>query len=75
MPFDLMYCFVFSFPVDGIDPNFKMDSQNKRTPLHAAAEGGHKDICHVLVQVGLFYLLLCCYLFAMKEALEFCVIC
>ncbi|CAM9113675.1 unnamed protein product [Lampetra planeri] len=38
--------------VDGIDPNFKMESQNKRTPLHAAAEGGHKDICHVLVQAG-----------------------
>uniref|UniRef100_G3Q1W8 Euchromatic histone-lysine N-methyltransferase 1b n=1 Tax=Gasterosteus aculeatus aculeatus TaxID=481459 RepID=G3Q1W8_GASAC len=37
--------------VDGIDPNFKMDSQNKRTPLHAAAEGGYKDICHMLVQV------------------------
>uniref|UniRef100_A0A8C7ZR04 Euchromatic histone-lysine N-methyltransferase 1b n=1 Tax=Oryzias sinensis TaxID=183150 RepID=A0A8C7ZR04_9TELE len=38
--------------VDGIDPNFKMESQNKRTPLHAAAEGGHKDICHMLVQSG-----------------------
>ncbi|KAK5878585.1 hypothetical protein CesoFtcFv8_023983 [Champsocephalus esox] len=38
--------------VDGIDPNFKMDSQNKRTPLHAAAEGGFKDICHMLVQAG-----------------------
>ncbi|XP_035040196.2 histone-lysine N-methyltransferase EHMT1 isoform X1 [Hippoglossus stenolepis] len=38
--------------VDGIDPNFKMDTQNKRTPLHAAAEGGHKDICHMLVQAG-----------------------
>uniref|UniRef100_A0A673ASQ3 Euchromatic histone-lysine N-methyltransferase 1b n=1 Tax=Sphaeramia orbicularis TaxID=375764 RepID=A0A673ASQ3_9TELE len=38
--------------VDGIDPNFKMDSQNKRTPLHAAAEGGHIDICHMLVQAG-----------------------
>uniref|UniRef100_A0A7N8X504 Euchromatic histone-lysine N-methyltransferase 1b n=1 Tax=Mastacembelus armatus TaxID=205130 RepID=A0A7N8X504_9TELE len=37
--------------VDGTDPNFKMESQNKRTPLHAAAEGGHKDICHMLVQV------------------------
>lgn len=44
-------------PVDGIDPNFKMESQNKRTPLHAAAEGGHKDICHMLVQVRL--LLIC----------------
>uniref|UniRef100_A0A3Q3RJS4 Euchromatic histone-lysine N-methyltransferase 1b n=1 Tax=Mastacembelus armatus TaxID=205130 RepID=A0A3Q3RJS4_9TELE len=38
--------------VDGTDPNFKMESQNKRTPLHAAAEGGHKDICHMLVQAG-----------------------
>lgn len=49
---DLMRYFPFHWlPVDGIDPNFKMDSQSKRTPLHAAAEGGHKDICHVLVQV------------------------
>ncbi|KAM9323190.1 histone-lysine N-methyltransferase EHMT1 [Pholidichthys leucotaenia] len=38
--------------VDGIDPNFKMESQNKRTPLHAAAEEGHEDICHMLVQAG-----------------------
>uniref|UniRef100_A0A8D3C5Q8 Euchromatic histone-lysine N-methyltransferase 1b n=1 Tax=Scophthalmus maximus TaxID=52904 RepID=A0A8D3C5Q8_SCOMX len=38
--------------VDGIDPNFKMESQNKRTALHAAAEGGFKDICHMLVQAG-----------------------
>ncbi|XP_034565475.1 histone-lysine N-methyltransferase EHMT1 isoform X2 [Notolabrus celidotus] len=38
--------------VDGIDPNFKMESQNKRTPLHAAAEGGFKDICNMLVQAG-----------------------
>lgn len=54
-----MYFFVkhlplFNSPVDGIDPNFKMESQNKRTPLHAAAEGGHSDICHMLVQVRLF---------------------
>uniref|UniRef100_A0A1A8DI31 Euchromatic histone-lysine N-methyltransferase 1b n=2 Tax=Nothobranchius kadleci TaxID=1051664 RepID=A0A1A8DI31_NOTKA len=38
--------------VDGIDPNFKMESQSKRTPLHAAAEGGYIDICHMLVQAG-----------------------
>ncbi|XP_077592922.1 histone-lysine N-methyltransferase EHMT1-like isoform X1 [Stigmatopora nigra] len=38
--------------VEGIDPNFKMESQNKRTPLHAAAEGGQKEICHMLVQAG-----------------------
>ncbi|KFQ45237.1 Histone-lysine N-methyltransferase EHMT1, partial [Nestor notabilis] len=38
--------------VDGIDPNFKMEHQNKRTPLHAAAESGHVDICHMLIQAG-----------------------
>ncbi|XP_077088871.1 histone-lysine N-methyltransferase EHMT1 isoform X11 [Siphateles boraxobius] len=38
--------------VDGIDPNFKMESQNKRTPLHAAAEAGHQEVCHMLVQAG-----------------------
>nr|XP_021519043.1 histone-lysine N-methyltransferase EHMT1 isoform X3 [Meriones unguiculatus] len=37
--------------VDGIDPNFKMEHQSKRSPLHAAAEAGHVDICHMLVQV------------------------
>lgn len=37
--------------VDGIDPNFKMETQNKRTPLHAAAEAGNEEICHMLVQV------------------------
>uniref|UniRef100_A0A7N8WR85 Euchromatic histone-lysine N-methyltransferase 1b n=1 Tax=Mastacembelus armatus TaxID=205130 RepID=A0A7N8WR85_9TELE len=51
--FHLMFLFkLYIFPVDGTDPNFKMESQNKRTPLHAAAEGGHKDICHMLVQAG-----------------------
>ncbi|XP_044161793.1 histone-lysine N-methyltransferase EHMT1 isoform X7 [Bufo gargarizans] len=38
--------------VDGIDPNFKMEQHGKRTPLHAAAEMGHTDICHLLVQAG-----------------------
>uniref|UniRef100_A0A8C0FWN5 Euchromatic histone lysine methyltransferase 1 n=1 Tax=Bubo bubo TaxID=30461 RepID=A0A8C0FWN5_BUBBB len=38
--------------VDGIDPNFKMEHQSKRTPLHAAAESGHVDICHMLIQAG-----------------------
>lgn len=41
-----------SSTVDGIDPNFKMEHQNKRSPLHAAAEAGHVDICHMLIQVG-----------------------
>ncbi|XP_062867153.1 histone-lysine N-methyltransferase EHMT1 isoform X2 [Trichomycterus rosablanca] len=38
--------------VDGIDPNFKNESQSKRTPLHVAAEAGHQEICHMLVQAG-----------------------
>ncbi|XP_036162792.1 histone-lysine N-methyltransferase EHMT1 isoform X5 [Myotis myotis] len=38
--------------VDGIDPNFKMEHQGKRSPLHAAAEAGHVDICHMLIQAG-----------------------
>nr|XP_014342069.1 PREDICTED: histone-lysine N-methyltransferase EHMT1 isoform X4 [Latimeria chalumnae] len=38
--------------VDGIDPNFKLEQQSKRTPLHAAAEAGHMEICHMLIQAG-----------------------
>ncbi|XP_023647402.2 histone-lysine N-methyltransferase EHMT1-like [Paramormyrops kingsleyae] len=38
--------------VDGVDPNFRTDSQRKRTALHAAAEAGHHEICHVLIQAG-----------------------
>lgn len=32
-----------------------MEHQNKRTPLHAAAESGHVDICHMLIQVCLHF--------------------
>ncbi|KAM7392086.1 hypothetical protein PAMP_022722 [Pampus punctatissimus] len=38
--------------VEGKDPNFQMEGQNKRTPLHAAAAEGHQEICHMLVQAG-----------------------
>ncbi|XP_053551684.1 histone-lysine N-methyltransferase EHMT1 isoform X2 [Bombina bombina] len=38
--------------VDGIDPNYKMEQHGRRTPLHAAAETGNIDICHMLVQAG-----------------------
>ncbi|TKS78009.1 Histone-lysine N-methyltransferase EHMT1 [Collichthys lucidus] len=38
--------------VDGKDPNFLMEGQNKRTPLHAAAAEGHHEVCHMLVQAG-----------------------
>uniref|UniRef100_A0A674ER21 Euchromatic histone-lysine N-methyltransferase 1b n=1 Tax=Salmo trutta TaxID=8032 RepID=A0A674ER21_SALTR len=41
--------------VDGMDPNFKMESQSRRTPLHVAAEAGHQEICHLLVQVMVGY--------------------
>lgn len=44
--------FLSGSTVDGIDPNFKMESQNKRTPLHVAAEAGHQEVCHMLVQVS-----------------------
>ncbi|XP_035628588.1 histone-lysine N-methyltransferase EHMT1 isoform X6 [Oncorhynchus keta] len=38
--------------VDGVDPNFKMESQSRRAPLHVASEAGHQEICHLLVQSG-----------------------
>uniref|UniRef100_A0A671YTZ4 Euchromatic histone-lysine N-methyltransferase 1a n=1 Tax=Sparus aurata TaxID=8175 RepID=A0A671YTZ4_SPAAU len=38
--------------VDGKDPNFLMEGQNRRTPLHAAAAEGHHEVCHMLVQAG-----------------------
>lgn len=37
--------------VDNLDPNFQSDQQSKRTPLHAAAQKGSVEICHVLLQV------------------------
>lgn len=43
--------FVLCVAVDGKDPNFLMEGQNKRTPLHAAAAEGHQEVCHMLVQV------------------------
>uniref|UniRef100_A0A1A8BIE8 Euchromatic histone-lysine N-methyltransferase 1a n=3 Tax=Nothobranchius kadleci TaxID=1051664 RepID=A0A1A8BIE8_NOTKA len=43
---------VIQLLVDGKDPNFLMESQNKQTPLHVAAAEGHRDICHMLVQAG-----------------------
>uniref|UniRef100_A0A8C8SUI2 [histone H3]-lysine(9) N-methyltransferase n=1 Tax=Pelusios castaneus TaxID=367368 RepID=A0A8C8SUI2_9SAUR len=38
--------------LDNLDPNFQSDQQSKRTPLHAAAQKGHLEICHVLLQAG-----------------------
>ncbi|XP_068616787.1 histone-lysine N-methyltransferase EHMT1-like [Brachionichthys hirsutus] len=38
--------------IDGKDPNFVMEDQNRHTPLHAAAAEGHQEVCHMLVQAG-----------------------
>uniref|UniRef100_A0A672TFR3 Histone-lysine N-methyltransferase EHMT1-like n=1 Tax=Sinocyclocheilus grahami TaxID=75366 RepID=A0A672TFR3_SINGR len=38
--------------VEGVDPNLRMDSEKRKTSLHCAAEEGHKEICHILVQAG-----------------------
>ncbi|XP_073696004.1 histone-lysine N-methyltransferase EHMT1a isoform X3 [Garra rufa] len=38
--------------VEGVDPNLRMDSEKRKTSLHCAAEEGHKEICHVLLQAG-----------------------
>ena len=38
-------------PVDGIDPAYQADSQNRRCALHAAAQRGLLEVCYMLVQV------------------------
>lgn len=43
---------VIQLLVDGKDPNFLMEGQNRCTPLHAAAAEGHQEICDMLVQAG-----------------------
>lgn len=56
----LVYHLFLPFPVwralptvDNLDPNFQSDQQSKRTPLHAAAQKGSVEICHVLLQVSM----------------------
>ncbi|KAM6959204.1 histone-lysine N-methyltransferase EHMT2 [Aplochiton taeniatus] len=38
--------------LDGIDPTYQPDSQNKRSALHAAAQRGLLEVCYMLVQAG-----------------------
>ena len=38
--------------LDNLGLNFQSDQQRKCTPLHAAAQKGSVEICHVLLQVG-----------------------
>ncbi|XP_056597168.1 histone-lysine N-methyltransferase EHMT2 isoform X1 [Triplophysa dalaica] len=38
--------------MEGIDPSYQSDSQNRRCALHAAAQRGLLEICYLLVQAG-----------------------
>lgn len=38
--------------MEGIDPSYQPDSQNRRSALHAAAQRGLIDICYLLIQAG-----------------------
>ncbi|XP_054461988.1 histone-lysine N-methyltransferase EHMT2 isoform X1 [Anoplopoma fimbria] len=38
--------------MEGIDPTYQPDSQNKRSALHAAAQRGLLEVCYILVQAG-----------------------
>ncbi|KAL2092228.1 hypothetical protein ACEWY4_012026 [Coilia grayii] len=43
---------VMQMLVEGADPNLTLEGTKRQTPLHAAAAGGHNEICHMLVQAG-----------------------
>uniref|UniRef100_A0A7N6BF60 Euchromatic histone-lysine N-methyltransferase 2 n=1 Tax=Anabas testudineus TaxID=64144 RepID=A0A7N6BF60_ANATE len=38
--------------MEGIDPTYQPDSQNRRSALHAAAQRGLLEICYILIQAG-----------------------
>uniref|UniRef100_A0A8C9ZJ28 Euchromatic histone-lysine N-methyltransferase 2 n=1 Tax=Sander lucioperca TaxID=283035 RepID=A0A8C9ZJ28_SANLU len=38
--------------MEGIDPTYQPDSQNRRSALHAAAQRGLLEVCYILVQAG-----------------------
>ncbi|KAM9340007.1 histone-lysine N-methyltransferase EHMT2 [Symphorus nematophorus] len=38
--------------MEGIDPTYQPDSQNRRSALHAAAQRGLLEICYMLLQAG-----------------------
>uniref|UniRef100_A0A8C1CYY8 Euchromatic histone-lysine N-methyltransferase 1a n=1 Tax=Cyprinus carpio carpio TaxID=630221 RepID=A0A8C1CYY8_CYPCA len=44
--------------VEGVDPNLRMDSEKRKTPLHCAAEEGHKEILKYLLKAGIQNVLL-----------------
>ncbi|KAM7384522.1 hypothetical protein PAMA_011737 [Pampus argenteus] len=38
--------------MEGIDPTYQPDSQNRRSALHAAAQRGLLEVCYILIQAG-----------------------
>uniref|UniRef100_A0A8C4Q5B4 Euchromatic histone-lysine N-methyltransferase 1a n=1 Tax=Eptatretus burgeri TaxID=7764 RepID=A0A8C4Q5B4_EPTBU len=38
--------------VEGLEPNTVNENQGKKTPMHAAAERGHVEVLHILIQAG-----------------------
>ncbi|XP_024920645.1 histone-lysine N-methyltransferase EHMT2 isoform X1 [Cynoglossus semilaevis] len=38
--------------LEGIDPTYQPDSQNRRSALHAAAQRGLLEVCYMLIQAG-----------------------
>ncbi|XP_010898486.2 histone-lysine N-methyltransferase EHMT2 isoform X3 [Esox lucius] len=38
--------------MEGIDPTYQAESQNRRSALHAAAQRGLLEVCYMLVQAG-----------------------
>nr|XP_061808338.1 histone-lysine N-methyltransferase EHMT2-like [Nerophis lumbriciformis] len=38
--------------MEGIDPTYQPDSQNRRSALHAAAQRGLLEVCYILLQAG-----------------------
>ncbi|XP_058610068.1 histone-lysine N-methyltransferase EHMT2 isoform X3 [Onychostoma macrolepis] len=38
--------------MEGIDPSYQSDSQNRRCALHAAAQRGLLEVCYLLIQAG-----------------------
>ncbi|KAG5843052.1 hypothetical protein ANANG_G00184400 [Anguilla anguilla] len=42
----------FYMLLEGIDPAYQSDSQNRRCALHAAAQRGLLEVCYLLIQAG-----------------------
>uniref|UniRef100_A0A671KN75 Histone-lysine N-methyltransferase EHMT2-like n=1 Tax=Sinocyclocheilus anshuiensis TaxID=1608454 RepID=A0A671KN75_9TELE len=45
--------------MEGIDPSYQSDSQNRRCALHAAAQRGLLEVCYLLIQVSVHLISSC----------------